>query len=159
MADYKYINASQTGVIKYSEPNVSLSMGSLGWEAFLEYKNQGGEVDSWRTKDELQQDALSSLWAYHDQLIAENTIQKFKSKSHDRHNGKLHAAIHRKAMGQNSSQDDALINANDTLDHWFDALERVAEDQGETWIEDPLRTDQELIDFDPSVLEWPELGV
>lgn len=156
MTDYKWLNREHTQVLRY--PNACIVEGGTGWDGFQVYLADGGIVDPWKTRDELEQDALNKLWAHHDSLIDAETINKMKSKNPNRHNGKLHAAIHRKAIGQNSPSDDNLIAANDILDSWFDAMERIAEDEGETWIEEPTRTDQELINFDPAVLNWPEIG-
>ena len=63
----------------------------------------------------------------------------------------------RKETKNNASVDDVkMLDDNDTVDDWYSQLETDME-VGESWIEDPTRTTEELEDFDPYAdVTWTE---
>ena len=156
MADYKWNGPDQSyGVIRYSDgANIPNGDGNADWLNYLAYADGGGETDPYKDSDELEQDALDRLWAYYDSLIVENDGSLVIS---NQKTTKLQKALRKENKGTAKPKDIKMLDDNDILDDWYDEMERAAEDQGETWIEDPARTDQELIDFDPATdIVWPE---
>lgn len=156
MADYKYVNPNQTGVIKIARPEIVIFSGCREWDDFLTYIDGGGEVEPWRTVNELRAPAQAELWAYHDSLIDQKTIKVLRSKNVNRHNALLNRALRKEAQGQTDARMVELLEANDILAGWFDEMETAAEVQ-ENWIEAPERTAQELIAYDPATAgTWPD---
>ena len=88
--------------------------------------------------------ALTRLWAYHDELIEFNTGATATEKT-----TRLTKSLRKEADGNANAGDIERLDTNDTLDSWYDDIERDAEDQGEAYIEDPARTKEELDSFDP----------
>jgi hypothetical protein len=65
-------------------------------------------------------------------------------------------SLRKESKGQASQEDIDKLDNNDILDDWFDETETAMEDEGETWIEDPARTTEELNAFDPETdITWP----
>ena len=153
MNDYKFSNEEGTQVLR--DGVTIVSQGGKGWEEYLVWADGEGNVtDPYKDSDEYEQDALARLWAYYDLLIVENDGSLVIS---NQKTTKLNKALRKENKGTANPKDIKLLDDNDTLDDWYDDMERAAEDQGETWIEDPARTDQELIDFDPATdIVWPE---
>jgi len=60
MSDYKYLNQEQTMVLKY-EGNWHITEGGKGWDEFLAYRDAGGEVDPWITKEEAYNQVLRAI--------------------------------------------------------------------------------------------------
>jgi hypothetical protein len=109
--------------------------------------------------DEAVANALARLWLHHDSLIAGQGLVSGAKQAKD--NAKINKALRKEAKGNAGLEDVKLLDNNDTIDDWLDAIESDAEGQGETWIEDPLRTIEELEAFDPATdIVWtdaPEL--
>ena len=101
-----------------------------------------------------RQSALDRLWAEMDSIIASHGVTEPVTQS--KKESKLTKALRKESKGQASQKDIDLLDDNDVLDEWFDDMETAAEDQGETWIEAPERTEAELKAFDPAVdVIWP----
>lgn len=152
MNRYKYTNHENTAAID-NENNVSFTNKHADlWQGLQDYIIGGGIVDPWKTRDEMEKTALVLLWSHHNQIIESND-QSPKGKKDTR----LTKALRKESKGQANQKDLDLLNNNDILDSWFDDMETAAEgtSYGEQWIEDPARTDQELIDYDPLLVPWP----
>ena len=154
MSDFKWNNQEETKCLKKSTSQYFTSKSPI-WQEMLELVEGGGQVDPWKTFDEWIADALSRLFAKHDSIIAENGLSDISKtkKEQTKYNG----ALRRETKGQASVDDIILLDNEDIIDSWFDNMESTVEgsDYGEQWIEDPTRTEQELIDYDPSVITWP----
>jgi hypothetical protein len=74
---------------------------------------------------------------------------------------RLFKSLRKEVKGQASPKDVALLNENDLIDSWFCSMEQAMEgaNHGKQWIEDPIRTEQELIDYDPTLVSWPDYPV
>lgn len=156
MNKYKWSNKEQTHVLQY--PSTYIFENGKGWSDFQKYLAGGGQVDPWKTMQEIVEDTKRNLWMYHDILIDQNTIGLLKSKNANRDNAWLNRALRKEAKGELLNQKDLkILDVNDILCAWFDDLEIIAEEQ-ENWIEDPARTDQELINYDPETANWPGLS-
>ena len=148
MNKWKYTNEENTSVKRYS-PTAYTSTDN---DEFQQYINEGGQVDPFRTHDEWVTDTLRRLQAEHDRIITSEKLENNQSKK----DKKLIGALNRKQDGNETSKDIQMLGDNDILDIWFDDME-TAKETGETWIEDPARTEQELIDYDPSTaVVWPD---
>lgn len=150
---YKFTNHKRTAVLKNS--SISIVKDGNGWQEYLAYAEAGGITDPFKTFDEWVIDALSRLWLYHDLIISGHGLTNPVKTPKDQ--AALARALRKEIKGNASPGDIQLLNDNDTLDDWFDAMETAAESDGESWIEDSARTEQELIDFDPAVqVTWPD---
>ncbi len=149
---YKFNNHEGTEVIKNGISFIS--EGGQGWEEYQQWVTDGGITAPYKNGEELEQEALEELWAYHNNIITSHGESIPANQT--RKATKLNKALRKEAKGNANNNDIKLLDDNDTLDDWYDEMERAAEDDGESWIEDPVRTDQELIDFDPAVqVDWP----
>jgi len=101
--------------------------------------------------------ALERLWMEHDRIIDATTVTDTgRNKGKDT---KLTKSLRKESKGLADAKDIQRLDDNDLLDSWYDDMESIAETEGEQWIEDPLRTVEELKAFDPSDINWPTLGV
>lgn len=68
--------------------------------------------------------------------------------------GKLAKAIRKEFKGTADADDLKLLEDNDIIDGWYDAMD-LKRDEEEQWLEDPSRTDSEILNYDPLNVVWP----
>lgn len=68
--------------------------------------------------------------------------------------GKLAKAMRREFKGTANIDDLKLLDDNDIIDEWYDTMDSVR-DTEEAWLEDPARTDEEILAYDPLAVPWP----
>ena len=148
MADYKWANHEQTMVMRY--PGTYITQNGAGWHQFQEYLREGGEVDQYRAHEDWVEAKVAKLDGYYHALLLESdNAPKGKKET------KLARLLRKEYAGTATPEEKQVLDDNDTLDDWYDAIETAKED-GEAWLEDALRTEQELIDFDPATdIVWP----
>jgi hypothetical protein len=156
MADYKHAGKDiEDGVIKYSDNSQISFNGDRNWTEYLDYVAEGGGTDPFKTFDEWVEDAISRLWSYHDSLVSVHP-EIIDPKASNR----LTKSFRKELKGQATTKDKKRLDDNDLIDSWLDDMEVAAEEDGEQWIEDPARTEQELIDFNPAVqVSWPDFPI
>ena len=96
-----------------------------------------------------EEDALRRLAEYYDQeILSQDTLGE--PNNGKKWSAKVNKSMRKEAKGTETAGDIQRLDDNDTLDDWYDAVEIDMETQGETWIEDPIRTSVELNAFDPA---------
>lgn len=111
------------------------------------------EVDEYNT--EVARDAaMVGLMEYYNSLIAEQGLSDPTTTATKE--AKLTRTLRKESKGTANPGDIQLLDDNDTLDTWYDDLEIARESQGEAYLEDPARTEEELNAFDPATdVTWP----
>jgi len=113
------------------------------------YYNLSPEED----KDLAESEALTRLSKYYHTYGAQGDASDPVAQR--KYYTSLAKAQRKEAKGTENPQDVQRLDDNDTLDDWYDDIERDMEDQGESWIEDPVRTAEELKAFDPATdITW-----
>ncbi len=151
---YKFANEEGTIVNDLETGTCGIHKASRFWPEYQKWLSLGNTADPYKTKNNYVDDALAILWMHHNHIIASYGISD--SLKQRKASAKLNRALRKEAQGSADADDIQLLDDNDLLDTWLDDMESVAEDQGESWIEDPVRTENELKDFDPTVqITWP----
>ena len=158
MNKYKYANREKTLVLRYEDNTAFSRESEMSWPIFQEYLNNGGQVDPFKTRDQLEQEALQLLHSHHEQLLIKaggGVVSESIRKT------KLSKSLRKEQKGNADSGDVKVLDDNDLIDAWNDNMEIAMESNthGEQWIEDPVRTEPELMGYDPSNVPWPTYPV
>lgn len=104
-------------------------------------------------RDQAEADALSRLVSCYNQQI---NAGGFEYVGRDT---KLTKSLRKEGKGTAAAVDIKRLDDNDVVDNWYDALELDME-SGEAWVEEPIRTTEELTAFDPCVdVHWTEAPI
>lgn len=158
MAKYKYAGSNITDGVLEVEANKSIpnDVKNIDWIEYQQWVIDGGITDPWKTEQELidiaRSNAAITLDNYHSDLYSAVFLgdQKQEIKADKKYNKAL-----RKEFKGNANQGDVdyLDFFDDVADYYEDSdQERDKELQ---WINHQNRTEQELLDYDPSLANWP----
>ena len=149
MAKYRWEGPTrEDGVVLDSSLSIPNAVGNRHWNAFLVWEAEGNTPDVWKDRAELEVYALGLLMeAYNAELVEYDTEPQTKKAT------KLAKALRKEQKGTADASDLKILDDNDLVDNWMDAME-VRMEQDEQWIEQTA-TDQELTDYDPSGIVWP----
>lgn len=77
MNEWKYTNEDNTGVMKISTGGSCLEGTNTMWQEFQNYLANGGQVDPWKTEQELKEEAHSSTLAGIEAKKEEENLKDF----------------------------------------------------------------------------------
>ena len=160
MNEYKIENVDGTGTLILKYPGTYITENGHGWQKYLEYLAGGGQVDPWKTSEELMGEALTSKLQ---ELRAEKNsrVDAAVGSSDPRRKDKIVARsvklLRRETKGTATTQEKAELDALEAIDDFLDALEGQ-HDAAKDWLEDAARTLEEIqgcdVVTDPG---WSEL--
>lgn len=148
MAEYKWSGPTRDDGVTKGNMFIPAAMGNKDWRAFLEWEAEGNVPDPWRTRDELEAAALAALLeAYRAE------VDKYTGFIPQKKAAKVSKALRKEAKGTANAADLKILDDNDLEDSWLDDMESRME-VDELWIEQTA-TDEELLSYDPSLIDWP----
>lgn len=148
MADYKWINNEQTEVLKYS--GGCMAENGYGWDEFQRYLDSGGQVDPWKTNEQILEDARSEK--LQDLKTEKNSrVDAVVGTSDKRKKDKLLARtiklLRRETKGIAKAKELAELDQMEALDDFLDYLDSEY-DAAEAWLEDGSRILEQIQGYD-----------
>lgn len=156
---WKFTNEEGTGAFEYAT-GISCIKDGHYWDAFQEYA-QGGQVDPWKTTEELLEmalaDKLQELRAERDSRV-DAAVGTGDSRRKDKIISRSVKLLRRELKGTITAEETTELDAMETLDNFLETVDMEC-DTAKAWLEDTGRTIEQIegynVGIDPS---WPVLA-
>jgi hypothetical protein len=145
MSEYRWTSDNQTSVLRLSD-NANIVKNGSGWDEFLEYTTDGGQVDPWKTDEQIYQDALfqklKSLRIEKDNR-SDSAVATSDPRKKDKMISRAVKLLRREMQGKASANETAELDNLSVVDDLLDSLDTDFK-AAETWLSDPSRSIEQI---------------
>ncbi|MBL4901116.1 MAG: hypothetical protein JKY62_00500 [Desulfocapsa sp.] len=149
MNKYKWLNKEETEIRRLSD-SATISENGNGGQEFKDYLAHGGQVDPWRTVEEILEAALAEkrqeLRDEKNRRVAA-VIGSSDSRKKDKILARTIKLLRRETKNKATPQEVAELDSMEALDDLLDDLDNDL-DTAEAWLEDPARTLEQIQGYD-----------